>query len=113
VPYGIITRHTSSSCEMRPSDMTSVERSQYETEVLASVDEFMRPGESGFYEFRGAALEGEYPDTRITIRYWNFRLDREESRSYSIWGELVGSDGELEYPAPHAAVLLKTWALGG
>jgi hypothetical protein len=74
----------------------------------------MSTGESTLgYAFRGASLNGDYPDTRITIRYWDPRYDREEIRSYSIWGELVDSEGKLEYPATHAAVLLKTWALGG
>ena len=99
---------------MRPDDMTSEERSGFERELLAATHHAMEGGQSGFgYQFRGAELTGEYPDTTITVRYWDPRYQRERSPSYRIWKELVWEDGTLEHPAPRAAVLIKVWALGG
>ena len=98
----------------RASDLTHEERSAFEQDVLAATEEEMKVPQPGFaFEFRQAALSGSYPDTEITIRYWDPRYQRECAPHYRIWRDLIDSEGKLEQPAAHAAVLLKVWALGG
>jgi hypothetical protein len=104
----------SGSKAKRPDDMTPDERSQFEPDVLAATQKAMEGGQSGFeYEFHDAALSGQYPNTTISVRYWDPRYQRESTSTYRIWKALVSDDGTLEHPAVRAAVLIKVWALGG
>lgn len=97
----------------RTSEMTEEERSEYEQAVLEATREAMQTGQPGFKPpFLGAELSGRYPDTQITVRYWDPRFDREHVHRNHLWKAVTDEKDIPETPV-RAAVLIKVWALGG
>src|SRR5215213_10125934 len=78
------------SCVMPPESrlMTSDERSAYESECLEQTRLFLErlvDEPSVPQKLREAKLTGSYPDTEISVRWYDTRFDKEKSRSYRLW----------------------------
>lgn len=66
-------------------------------------------------ELRELRLDGEYPETRIVIVFWDRAARRERRYSYELWSDRSGFNlGGGRHESPKAAgLLIATWAMGG
>lgn len=91
-----------------------VDRAKWEQECLAelrSMVERLR-GTYAEHDIRQVDLEGEYPNTKITVRYWNPARQREQKDNYELWGSLFKAPWGRESP-DQVALLVHTWVNGG
>jgi hypothetical protein len=100
-----------------PADSSEPDRRAYEQECLRETEEQLTRVASWDREPRKlqeVCLDGRYPDTRIVIRLWDQRYDREITRDYRIWQEsaFVGYRGVRE-PPQVVGMLITTWSLEG
>ena len=102
--------------------MTSDERSAYESECLEQTRLFLErlvDEPSVPQKLREAKLTGSYPDTEISVRWYDTRFDKEKSRSYRLWRhaladepvfERKGSEPEdAREPPSSVGLLISTW----
>jgi hypothetical protein len=55
-------------------------------------------------------LDGECPQTRICVRFWNRSLKEEQTKCYELWGPSFEAPRGLETP-DQVALLVHTWIL--
>jgi hypothetical protein len=61
------------------------------------------------HDVREARLEGSYPETAISVRWFDRFYDREHIESYPVWWSIfTASDGGVEVPS-QVAMLIHTW----